>query len=1017
MAVGSHGYFTPTGGPTEPGTTFEDFDPTWSETEDPDAIYSVVSGNIRVAEAGRYFVRYSFLFGATGNGRHNLITRLRKNTTVIEGSQGCSFARNTANSNERMVGHCIVDMAANDDIDIQWKRHSDSETGTINGASSEIQLVRLTDSADTAYAHYSDGADASADGGTTYNNIPWDTIEEETNTAVIQRNGAGPGVNQKGASGDRFLVLYSVHYNNSSNNRTQRVSRATLAGTEIKATHSYDYMRDDANGEGNVKAAFIVEKASASDEELLIQVRRGATGEADVDGTVTRQTNQSGLFIMKLLSTTEVCGFHDPTGGEDIGGTFIDIDCVDTETFRDSASFTRLNAEQIEVEKANVYLFMANCKAVRSGTSGTRMLSELRWEKNTALVTPGRDINYLRGNQGNTDTYGFSWNTHLIIDLAVNDDIGYRSTDIGDNGSTDLTTANEVGIFAINLGTLAPGGAVEKSKTFDIDALVKAEDQTKTFDIDALVQAVDNQKTFDIDAIVKALDQSKVFDTDAIVKALDQSKVFDIDAFVKALDTEKTFDIDAIVVNPRTKTFDIDALLKALDQTKTFDIDVFVKALDQSKTFDIDTFVKALDQTKAFDIDAFVKALDQSKTFDIDAIMALADQQKTFDIDAIVKAIDSIKAFDIDAIVVNPRTKTFTIDALVKALDQTKTFDIDALVQAVDQQKTFDIDAIMVKEQSKTFDIDAIIKALDNQKTFTINAFVQAIDQQKTFDIDAILIKEQSKTFTIDAIIKALDTEKTFDIDALVKSLDTQKVFDIDALIQALDQQKTFDIDALLVNADLTKTFDIDALVQAIDNQKTFDIDALVQAQDQQKTFDIDSILIEESKTKTFTIDAFVKALDAQKTFDIDAILIIPGGGAYGQQAAFEPFKRPKLRQLFRIPSTALASLSFQEVSKAKSKIKKRLKSRAKAVYVFKFPSKSQSKINIRLTSLTKSTIPLKLITNSSKSLITAAQGSAKSPILKQIKGKAVSNLNFTGMKLEELKELLKRFDELDNLD
>ena len=53
MAVGSKCLFTATvnlGQPTSTLPTFEDFDPTWVETSDPDGVYSVVSGNIRVAE-------------------------------------------------------------------------------------------------------------------------------------------------------------------------------------------------------------------------------------------------------------------------------------------------------------------------------------------------------------------------------------------------------------------------------------------------------------------------------------------------------------------------------------------------------------------------------------------------------------------------------------------------------------------------------------------------------------------------------------------------------------------------------------------------------------------------------------------------------------------------------------------------------------------------------------------------------------------------------------------------------
>jgi len=468
MAVGSHCLYEGTATPTLSSGTFADFNPTWTEVRDADGVYSIVSGNIRVADAGRYLVVYGLrATHPTDGNRLSVKCRLRINTTVIEGSYSTGFRRNPTNQHAYMNGGCIVDLAANDDIDVQY-RVTGITTATSSPANETyIQLVRLTEDADTDYAHYSDGADVASYNTATYVSVPWNTIEEETDTLVIQRNGSGPGINLKGAIGDRFLVLVAVPIDAASGTRTQRYIHATLAGTEIEGCFGFSTLRNTTTPFGCPHMGFIVEKQSGSDEELLIQMRAGTTTapvEQEANSAGARVINESGLFIMKLLSTTEVVGTHDATAGETMEGTALPaiFNIFRNEDFRDSASYTLTDLNTITMLKTAGYAVFGNMQAVRGTDVNSRSTYRGSWEVNATPVREGAHGNYTRGNS----IHSGGVNLMGILNLTADDTVQLEMTDQGDDGGNNLDTqVDRVGFFAINLGTLEPaaGGAGKRS--------------------------------------------------------------------------------------------------------------------------------------------------------------------------------------------------------------------------------------------------------------------------------------------------------------------------------------------------------------------------------------------------------------------------------------------------------------------------------------------------------------------------------------------------------------------------
>ena len=787
--------------------------------------------DVRIDETGYYLVVYQIRGESSAANRNQWLSYVMWNSVIQEGSYGFSYERNAANNELYVVGHSIVKVTSTgQNLRVEWTHHGENgaTTQVTKNSDTYLYIVKIEDTTPQSgveFGRYSDAAGGEAFSGVTWNNVTWDTIEEETDTSVIQKQTSPNDYQLRLKETGKYLVRYSVCLTIGSTTRSQRIARLTLGGSAVENSESYVYLRESDPLYGVLTGMCIVNNTVAN-QDLVLQIQRG---NADVDGTITRTANRSGIDVWKLPSAAEVCQYYDSTGGQQIAAASnVLMNWAETLDFEDTASFDNINSTTIEVKKAGNYLFFANSMVYRSGETGsTRMTDRIEWLKND---TPQYDLHgtYIRGDQSSADTWNGGFNPAWIAyNLAANDDIELRVNDDGDNGNAgDYTVANRCGFGGLNLDTLQ--GSTEYSKTFTIDSYIQDADVTKTFTIDAYIQDADVTKAVTVDAHI----------------ADEESQTVTIDAHI-ADEESQTFTIDGRLQKQASQTVTIDGRIqKEFSDAVTID-GRLQKQFSQSVTIDSYIF-------KEF-----------SETFTIDGYLSKADVQKTVTIDAHIAEEES-QPFTIDAHIAEEASKTVTIDGrLQKELSQTVT--IDSYIQK-QFSETFTIDVRLQKQFSQTFTIDAHL-AEEESKTVAIDAYLKKDDRTQVFTIDTHLAEEETKTVTIDSYLQK-QLSQTGTIDAYLKEPDVTKTFTIDAWMGETPT-KTVTVDAYLAKDDLSKTFTIDGSLQKQFSQ-TYTIDAYLQKQFSQ-IVTIDGSL-QKQFSQTATVDAYMSK-EFDETFTTDAYL------------------------------------------------------------------------------------------------------------------------------------------------
>ena len=406
MPVGSHATYHMSATQSMPATanTWTAFKPTVVEDTNPDGLVTETAASFNIKESGKFLVLGCIPFTNTHNNRNTMKSKILNNAVDIAGSQSSGYERNNANNDASLKFAFMADLTSGDDLTIEWIR--DVGDGTVAGNSiadeTYFQVIRLTDDVDTAYGFYTDTADTGAYAGQVFDDVLWNSITEETDTAVIERQAGNTAIRLKDIG--RYLVMYSVVIDNSSTARTQRISRATLAGTEIPGSRDAVYLRDADNGLGVVTCMFEVNNTIV-DQDMEIEIQRG---DADVDGTVARVINESGLFVMKLLDSTNIYIGHDQTGGDAFNGTADVVynsmrsnDIVDT-----GFSSGAINTMDVILSGMDVIAW-GNLFANQTDTAG----GERSTRKGVITIesveqTIGQNIIYgPRGDQGTEDTF------------------------------------------------------------------------------------------------------------------------------------------------------------------------------------------------------------------------------------------------------------------------------------------------------------------------------------------------------------------------------------------------------------------------------------------------------------------------------------------------------------------------------------------------------------------------------------------------------------------------------------
>ncbi len=407
---------------------------------------------------GWYLIMYEIRSTSTSNSRHGILARVTLEGSAVEGSEGYGYSRNNANDEAYTAGACIVNASLNDTVVVQWQPQGVGASDVLSNSKTSLCMIRLPDSPDVAYLKYTDDSDTGAYSGTTWagNEVPWADQVVETDNTVMQKSAANDYTfTLKKVA--RYLVKYDITFTAGSSARTQRIARATLAGSPIEQSYSYVYIRNSAVDPCTLHALFIVDNPSTN-QDLIIQAQRGA---ADIDGSLTRTVSSSSIEIMELPSGAETVITHDDVGGQDVGSTQT-LNWAKIEDQRDAAAFTKFSDTTIEVEQDDDYLLLGNGLIEDADkTSGTRLEFAGDWFIDGVENDIGGHGNFKRGNQASSDTWQASLNAHTILQLSADEQVTLRTALEGEGGGVnDNTVADQCGFSALKIGSLVIPGDV-----------------------------------------------------------------------------------------------------------------------------------------------------------------------------------------------------------------------------------------------------------------------------------------------------------------------------------------------------------------------------------------------------------------------------------------------------------------------------------------------------------------------------------------------------------------------------
>lgn len=409
---------------------------------------------------GWYLIMYEIRSTSTSNSRHSMASRVTLEGSVVEGGEGFGYARNDNNDEAYTAGACIVNASAGDTVVVQWRPYGVAATDVLSNSKTSLCIVRLPDSGDVAYLKYTDDSDTSAYSGTSWsNNVTWADEVYATDNTVVQKSLANDYTfTLKKVA--RYLVKYDVTFDNTASVRSQRISRALLAGSPLPQSHAYCYLRNSASTPGTLHALFIVDNTSPN-QDLVIQIQRG---NAEQDGSISRTVSSSSIEIMELPSGAEVITTYYNGAGEDITAGVV-LDWADVEGTRDAGSFTIYDDETIEVEQDDDYLFMANGLIEDTvGSTATRFTFGADWYVDDSLQYIGGHGNYNRHDQSTSGSYNAGINAHSVLnDLNANQRVDMRTINEGDSGSPNYAQPSQCGFSALRIGSLPPNNAYARA--------------------------------------------------------------------------------------------------------------------------------------------------------------------------------------------------------------------------------------------------------------------------------------------------------------------------------------------------------------------------------------------------------------------------------------------------------------------------------------------------------------------------------------------------------------------------
>lgn len=331
----------------------------------------------------------------------------------------------------------------------RWKRGSAGTGGTQR---SSFEVIPLFYEDKALYR----STDHTVMGGTTPNVV---TIA----AATFQ----GPNFSRSGSRvtvrGDnkRYLILSNFYWEGRGG-RTQRTCGHQYDDTDDLAAQCISFYQDTANDNNGGMVSDLIETNTAN-RPIEFTCFRGLgigsqQGGAEIDGN-DPALGASGFVILQLYDNAEVFRTKDGTGGQNVhvaGPTDLNISRTTDIDFNDSASWIRATDIGMNAEVAMDALIGTNVWAASEApTSSTALNSEIAITINGTEDADLFDGNFFRGDFVSQATLGFGANIMGYASLSANDDVGVSASVIG-SAHTTQTQAGTVGLWGINLDTLAP---------------------------------------------------------------------------------------------------------------------------------------------------------------------------------------------------------------------------------------------------------------------------------------------------------------------------------------------------------------------------------------------------------------------------------------------------------------------------------------------------------------------------------------------------------------------------------
>ncbi|MBV2138573.1 MAG: hypothetical protein KUF79_17335 [Candidatus Thiodiazotropha sp. (ex Ctena orbiculata)] len=451
-----------------------------TEARNDGAAYGFASATstITVPAAGLpdgYLLRASVETENSLDGRYNLQGRFVQSagtSTAFKSLQTSGYSRDLSEDRAFLQVFAVVHgPGASSQFSFEWKRDFDSPDLTDGTVNSAIEIIPLYYSAIGIYG----GSTASALNGVTPNVVGL-TAEYESDTAAIEIV-----TNQVTLKGDnrRYLILGNVYGEGfASGGRTQRRLGLDVDGSQRLGASGYLFARNASNDNNGAIVSDLIETTTADVVvELTCWQGDGAAafqGGSDGAGAVPALA-YNALVVVELNNGAEVFRGYDSGSVSGVGGTEIaltgpvDLPCVETLSFNDSASFTKASNAAVNVEQAGDYFFCGSEFNARGNvTAAVRFTYHAHITKNGVEDSATRHGNYNRGDQSTSGTFGGGSTPAGFMACAANDEIGISAQEIaGTEGGGGNVETIDIGFWGVNLDTLEGG---DTHYTLQVDA-------------------------------------------------------------------------------------------------------------------------------------------------------------------------------------------------------------------------------------------------------------------------------------------------------------------------------------------------------------------------------------------------------------------------------------------------------------------------------------------------------------------------------------------------------------------